>query len=63
MAQASILQVLKSVLSAFVGIKSKENRELDFAEGKTSHYIIAGVTIAVLFVVTIIFVVSKVIGS
>jgi hypothetical protein len=58
MAQPNILQVIKSVLSAFIGIQSKENRELDFSEGKLSHYIIVGIIAAVLFVVTLIFVVS-----
>lgn len=63
MAQPGILQVLKSVLAAFVGIQSKENRELDFSEGKVSHYIIAGIVMVVLFIMTIVFVVSKVTGS
>lgn len=63
MAQPGILQVLKSVLAAFVGIQNKENRELDFSQGKVSHYIIVGVAVVILFIMTIVFVVSKVTGS
>jgi uncharacterized membrane protein len=63
MAQPSIFQVLKSVLAAFIGIQSKENRELDFSQGKVSHYIIVGLIVTVLFIATIVFVVSKVTSS
>lgn len=63
MAQPGILHVLKSVLAAFVGIQSKENRELDFSQGKVSHYIIVGIVMVVLFIMTLVFVVSKVTGS
>lgn len=63
MAQPTILQVLKSVLAAFIGVQSKENRELDFTEGKVSHYIVVGAIVTVLFIAMLIFVVSKVIGS
>ena len=61
MAQPSILQVIKSVLSAFVGIQSKENRELDFTQGKTIHYILVGLVVTVLFIATLVFVVSMII--
>lgn len=63
MAQPGILQVIKSVLAAFIGVQSKENRELDFTEGKVSHYIVVGLIVTLLFIATIVFVVSKVIGS
>jgi hypothetical protein len=63
MAQPSILQVLKSVLSAFIGIQSKENREQDFTQGKASHYIVIGVVVTILFIISLIVLVSKVIGS
>lgn len=63
MAQPSIFQVLKSVLAAFVGIQSKENRELDFTKGKVSHYIAVGVVVTIFFILIIIFVVSKITGT
>lgn len=61
MAQPGILQVLKSVLSAFVGIQSKENRELDFTQGKVSQYIVVGAIMTVLFIATLVFLVSMII--
>lgn len=61
MTQPTILQVIKSVLAAFIGIQSKENRELDFTEGKVSHYIVIGVIVTVLFIATLVFVVSMII--
>jgi hypothetical protein len=63
MAQPSILQVLKSVLAAFIGVQSKENQNLDFSQGKVSHYIVIGLIVTVLFIATIVFVVKSVIGS
>lgn len=61
MAQPTIFQVIKSVLAAFVGIQSKENRETDFTEGKISHYLVVGLTVTILFIASIIFVVSMII--
>jgi hypothetical protein len=63
MAQPTILQMLKGVLSAFIGIQSKENREIDFSKGKASHYIVIGLVMAILFIVALVFVVSTVLGS
>jgi hypothetical protein len=63
MATSNILQVIKSVLAAFIGIQSKENRELDFTEGKASHYLVVGLVLTVLFIFTLVFIVSKVVGS
>jgi uncharacterized membrane protein YidH (DUF202 family) len=63
MAQPTILQVFKSVLAALVGIQSKENRELDFTQGKASHYIVVGLIVVGLFIATLVLIVSKVTGS
>lgn len=57
---AGLLQVLKSVLAAFIGVQSNENRELDFTQGKAIHYIAVGLIVTILFIATLIFVVSMV---
>jgi hypothetical protein len=62
MSQQTILQMLKGVLSAFMGVQAKENRELDFSNGKAGRYIIIGIAMAVLFILTLVFVVSLVLG-
>lgn len=58
MSKPTITQVFKSVLAAFVGVQSEENRKKDFEHGSLSTYIIGGIIFTVLFVVAIIFLVS-----
>ena len=61
MSKPTITQVFKSVLSAFIGVQSEDNRKKDFEQGSLSTYIIAGLIFTVLFVVAIIFVVSTIV--
>lgn len=63
MAKPTVIQVFKSVLAAFAGVQSKQNREVDFTEGKVSHYIVAGIIVTAAFILMLIWVVSKVLGS
>ena len=62
MAKPTILQIIKSVLSAYIGVQSEANRQQDFSQGSMKTYIIAGFVFTVLFVGVIIFVVSVVLG-
>lgn len=52
--------VMKSVLSAFVGIQSSANHERDVAHGKPSHYILIGLLLTGLFILIVWGVVSLV---
>ncbi|VAW79912.1 hypothetical protein MNBD_GAMMA12-2682 [hydrothermal vent metagenome] len=52
--------VIKSVLSAMLGVQSAKNRERDFTQGKAHHYIIIGIIATLLFIFTLVFVVSLV---
>ena len=61
MSKPTIIQVVKSVLAAFIGVQSEANRKKDFEHGSLSTYIIAGMIFTVLFVVTIIFIVSTIV--
>ena len=61
MSKPTITQVFKSVLAAFVGVQSEENRKKDFEHGSLSTYIIGGIIFTVLFVVAIIFLVSTIV--
>ena len=54
---------IKSVLAAFIGVQSNKNRELDFNQGKLSHFIIAGVLIVVLFIFALITTVSLILPT
>ena len=61
MSKPTITQVIKSVLAAFIGVQSEANRKEAFEHGSLSTYIVAGVIFTVLFVVTIIFLVSAIV--
>jgi hypothetical protein len=63
MSKPTITQVIKSVLAAFIGVQSEDNRKKDFEQGSLSTYIIAGLIFTVLFVAAIIFLVSTVLGT
>jgi hypothetical protein len=61
MSKPTVTQVFKSVLAAFVGVQSEENRKKDFEHGSLSTYVIAGFIFTALFVVAIIFLVSTIV--
>lgn len=56
----SFWQLLKSTLSAFIGVQSNANRERDFKHGKISHFIWMGLLFGVVFVLTLVGVVQLV---
>ena len=62
MSKPSILEVAKSVLAAFIGVQSAENRQKDFTQGSLKMYIAGGIIFTILFVSTLIFVVSMILG-
>jgi len=61
MSQPTIIQVVKSVLAAFIGVQSEANRKKDFEQGSLLTYVIAGLIFTALFVVAIIFIVSTIV--
>jgi len=63
MASSNFKDTLKSVGAAFFGVQSDKNRERDFTKGKFSHFIIAGVIAVVLFIASLIAIVSLIIPS
>lgn len=62
MAKPKIIDIFKSVLAAFIGVQNETNRQRDFAEGSLKSYALAGIIFTVLFIGTIILVVSLVLG-
>ena len=59
--EIGFFELLKSTMSAFIGVQSNANRERDFKHGKISHFIGIGLLFGLLFVSTIIGVVQVVI--
>ncbi len=53
-------QLVRSTLSAFIGVQSNANRERDFQRGKMSHFIWMGLLFGLVFVLTLIGVVQLV---
>ena len=60
MAKPTIIQVVKSVIAAAIGVQSSENRKNDFEQGSLTTYIVAGVVFTLIFIGIIVFVVSLV---
>ena len=56
----TFFQLMKSTMSAFIGVQSNANRERDFKHGKISHFIGIGVLFGLLFVLTLLGVVQLV---
>lgn len=59
----SILQIIGSVLAAALGVQKRANLERDFAHGKASRFIIAGIIFTLLFVLTVYGVVQLVLSQ
>jgi Protein of unknown function (DUF2970) len=59
----TIIQTIKSILAAFVGVQSDKNRKLDFEQGSLTSYVVGGLIFTVAFVATLIFVVSRVLSD
>ena len=55
--------VMKSALSAALGIQSNANRERDFQHGKPVHFIIAGIIVTLLFIAAVAMMVKFMIAS
>ncbi|MES1948954.1 hypothetical protein C84B14_16475 [Salinisphaera sp. C84B14] len=43
-----------SVMAAFFGVQSSENRERDFTRGRASHFILLGLVATVLLVMLLV---------
>ncbi|MFT5674991.1 MAG: hypothetical protein ACI808_000920 [Paraglaciecola sp.] len=59
----SLLDVIKSVAASAIGVQSSANRERDFEQNSVIPYVLVGVVFVVLFVLTLVFVVSLVIPT
>lgn len=62
MSKPSIVDVIKSVLSAVLGVQSEKNRQKDFTQGSLPMYLIAGLIFTIIFVSVIVALVRMVVG-
>ena len=58
-----LLQIIFSVLAAFLGVQSERNRERDFQHGKSTHYIVVGLIMTLLLIVALVGLVKLVLHS
>lgn len=47
------LRVIKSVLSAMIGVQKKKNLEADFSKSSATPFIIAGIIMTLLFILAV----------
>lgn len=55
--------IIKSALSAMIGVQSNENRERDFNSGKFWHFFIAGFIVLIGFMLVVWLAVKLLLGS
>ncbi|NQY49683.1 MAG: DUF2970 domain-containing protein [Colwellia sp.] len=60
---SSLLTTFKSVAAAFFGVQSESARKRDFSQGKLSHFIVVGIIAVLIFIASLIAIVSLVIPS
>lgn len=50
----TLVDTFKSVLASFFGVQSDKNRQRDFQQGNPMHFIVVGLALTILFVLTVI---------
>ncbi len=58
----SLKQVLKAVAGALIGVQSEQQRQQDFNSSGPMPYIVVGIIVTVLFVLTLLLIVSTVLS-
>ena len=56
-------QIFWSTLAAAFGVQTRKNMERDFTQGGVVTFVIAGLSFTVIFVLTMIFIVSQVMAN
>ncbi len=59
----TLWQVIGSVLASFFGVQSAKNRERDFSKGKAETFIVVGLVMTAMLVLTILLVVKLVLHN
>ena len=61
--EPGLKDIVRSVLSAAIGVQSRRNQERDFTHGKPRVFIIAGIIFTLLFIATVVSVVTVVLKT
>jgi len=54
----NIMHIIKSVMSAMIGVQKKKNLQSDFSKSSATPFILVGIIMTVLFILIVIFVVN-----
>ncbi|TLU61059.1 DUF2970 domain-containing protein [Thalassotalea litorea] len=61
--KSGLIRTIVSVLAAFIGVQSDKNRVEDFENGSAIQFIVIGLIAVVVFVLTLVWIVSLVLNS
>ena len=56
----TLFSFMGSIVAAWFGVQTKANRERDFEHGKFHHFVIGGISFAVLFILLVVGIVKVV---
>ena len=60
--KASLLHIIRSVFAALLGVQSSKNAAKDFSHGNPLIYIICGIILVLLIILTFVFIVNRVLA-
>jgi hypothetical protein len=58
-----LFSVIQSVLAAMFGIQSDEKREQDFANGNPVNFIVIGIVMVMIFIMTLVAIVNSILDK
>ncbi len=59
----TLWQTVVSVAASFFGVQSSKNRKRDFSKGKPGHFIVIGLVMTALFILTVVMAVKLALRS
>ena len=62
MTLAQLWHTIKSVLAAFIGVQSEENRKKDFTSGRFAHFILVGIAVVICFILLLVALVKTILA-
>ena len=54
----SLVKVIFSILASFIGVQSSKNRERDFRANSPAYFIVTGIIMTIIFIISLYFLVE-----
>ena len=58
--EPGLFSVFQSVIAAMFGVQSEEKRQQDFAGGNPINYIVVGIVMVIIFILTLVAIVNSI---